>query len=182
LWNDLGMAESKLLEADDQRTAGHGGTRSRGWPAAVIAVVVAIGAVSVWWFAHSAEAFDTSGTVTMSITAPASGTPLNFGVLSAPLPDLSIEHAQPVLEKGSGPVAVAVSVCRVGSIGTSVGPLGSECVSADGVDLAGMPDTAQLVVTVVPLSEQAVHVTGLRIRFADGWRTGEQTLPLNLRG
>ena len=54
-------------------------------------------------------------------------------------------------------------------------PLVGDLASAE---LGGRGDTAQIIVTVVPLDKQAVEVTGLRVEFRDGWRQGAQTLPV----
>jgi hypothetical protein len=150
------------------------------WAALCVAVVAVAAVLMIWRYSTTATAFDTTGNVTVSQNAPVPGTAYNFTVLTAPLPDVEIQSAEVVLGDASGPAAIAVSLCRASSIGATAGELGDDCTSLDGVDLADVPETASIVITLVPLTQEPIHATGLRMRFNDGWRSGEQTVHLNL--
>jgi hypothetical protein len=170
------MADMTVEAGIDERT----GRRRWEWPAVGVALIglLAFG----WWYAHSAEAFDLTGGPTASVNVTTAGTAYSVVVAQGKQPSVTVTNSRVILGDGSGPAAVGAVVCDLGSVGVTAGPLtpfATGCRDLTDTELGGIPDTAQIIITVVPLENQAVEVTGLGIEFHDGWRQGSQTLPIN---
>ena len=165
----------------DAAVARPAGRRRRAWMAVGVLLVgvVALG----WWYRGSATAFDVSVVADAGVDATHAGTPYSVGVTGGELPAVTVTDARVLVTDGSGPAALGASVCETGSVGAAAGPLSSYsigCTDLSGADLGDLTDSAQIVVTVVPLGTDSVEVTGLSLQFRDGWRTGSQVLPVHL--
>ena len=181
-----GMADLTI----EQRTSPPTGLR---WPGrrrgrrpllvALAAVLLAAAVVGGRWWQSSAEAFDTSSGMFMGKWAAVPGTAYHFGGLGG-LPGVEVVDASLVFADGSALATGDATLCLEGyGFGGASGDLADWCphpVPLAGADLSALPRTATIQVSVVPLSSGTVTVTGLRVSFRDGWRTGVQTIPLRI--
>lgn len=104
----------------------------------------------------------------------------------APLPDVTMTAARPILSEGSVAAATTVSICRAkpdqregSGIGSSVGvgvlsEYCSEVIPAKGQDLGLLGKNDRLVATVVLLVDGSVHVEGFELTYERGGRDSTQ--------
>ena len=158
--------------------------RRRVWAIAVMLIVVLIGAAALRWFMTSAEVFDEvlvpSG---LQVDLPPGTTSSWSG--RSDLPAVKVNSAEVLLSSSSGPATASASVCLgFGGFGGVWGDLAQHCndvMPLAGTDLSEVPESAFLVISVAPLTTAEVQVVGLRVAFEDRWRSGEQTIPADLR-
>ena len=182
------MAAVTIDGSDDTSERGRGGSREHRlgpWASvAVVAVVVLVAAVALRWFVTSAEAFDEVLLPSGSSAELPPGTTSSWSG-SYDLPAVEVTSAEVVFDSSSGPAAASASVCLSGAgFGGVRGDLSQFCsdvVPLAGADLSELPETAFVAISVAPLTTAEVHVVGLRVAFEEGWRSGEQTIPADLR-
>lgn len=122
------------------------------------------------------------------------GTRVTFGITDrlGPLPDVTMRSAEVELSDGSVATAATVSVCRrepsqppenVG-IGIAEGDLSEFCrevLPVAGQNLGGLDEGDRLILTVVPLEQGRVHVTGVRFVYEDRGRSASELVPYDFR-
>lgn len=137
--------------------------------------------------------YASTGVIGFTKEKPA-GTRVSFGITDrlGPLPDVTVRSVQVELSDGSIATATTVSVCRrepslpsdIMGIGSSEGDLSEWCeavLPVAGQDLGVLAEGDSLVLTVVPLEQGPVHVTGVRFLYDDGRRSASELVPYDFR-
>lgn len=127
-----------------------------------------------------------SGNVVGFIDDGEQGERYTFGINHEKLPDVTMTSAQAIVSEASVPAATTVSICRfnpnqdddTGGIGAAKGDLAewcSEVISVEGQDLGELDEHDSLIVTIVPLVDGRVSVTGFDFTYDhNGRRSTEQ--------
>lgn len=133
-----------------------------------------------------------SGVVTGFDRPGQRGERYTFGFAEGPLPDVRMTSARVLLADGSVAAATTVSICRVApspgdqvvATSAAVGDLSawcSEVLPVDGRDLGRLGKEDTLVVTVVPLVDGHVQVSGFHLAYENGGRMATEQIPADIR-
>jgi len=172
---------------DGSQQARH--TRRRA-AAVTCGALVVVGALAwgTWWLTHP-ENFDPVGS---GMEAQVPGDGMTSIVVGMSFPDvhgivdkrLTIRDADVLVAEDSAPVDVRLEVCTV--VSTHAGWIGSidarevddwcsRLVPADGATLSlALADRQQLVMTATPTGSGTVRIDGVRLRYRDGLRLGDE--------
>lgn len=135
------------------------------------------------WYATSARAFDTTRSMGGSGSELPPGTVSSWTAVTR-LPPVKITKAEVVLDASSGPATTGASLCVAGqTFGGVRGDLARWCrgvAPLAGADLSKVPAGSFIAVSVAPMTTATVRVVGVRVAFEQGWRTGEQTIPVDV--
>ena len=115
-----------------------------------------------------------------------------FGLNYGPLPDVTMTAAHTILSEDSVAAATTLSICRakadegngVSGVGVVSGDLSewcSEVLPVEGQDLGLLGRNDSLVVTVVPLVDGNIHVTGFDLSYNKDGRNVTEHVTVDFR-
>lgn len=139
------------------------------------------------------EAFADYSGVNFGFTRPGEqGKLYTFGLTyDQQLPNVTMTSVNAIVAKGSVAAAITISICRVdptkgddvGTIGAVEGDLSESCsevVPVVGQDLGQPGNSDTLIVTVVPLVDGSVHVTGFDFAYHDDGRLATERIAVEM--
>lgn len=115
------------------------------------------------------------------------GTTFHFDLSYGELPAVQLVDVRPIVREGSAPAALSVNACSLFPpnypLMFGVDELSTACDGvrpADGLDLTPLGEHDVLVLTVVPLAEGSVEVTGVDISYFHEGRTWTERYDLSI--
>lgn len=152
------------------------------WAGLAVALLVSV-VVGGRWYATSARAFDTTPSLSGRVSEIPPGTVASW-TAGTRLPPVKVTSAEVVLDDSSGLASTGASLCVAGStFGGVRGDLSQFCrdvLPLAGADLSKVPADSYLTVSVAATTTATVRLVGIRVAFEQGWRTGEQTIPIDV--
>jgi hypothetical protein len=139
------------------------------------------------------DAFADSAGAVGGFSGPAEpGERFTFGITNEVLTDVTMRSTRVLTTDGSAAAATTISLCRwnpaqdetTGPIGAWKGDAGEFCTDLQSVESRTFDDVGpndNLVLTVVPLEEGEVHVTGFELDYEQGGRKGSERIDVDVR-
>jgi hypothetical protein len=185
--------ESSVESAGSDAGGGRRVKRRRRVSVSPVVLVVLVLLVPALWVAVQAmreaaepKAFAGNAGAIGGYTGPGEpGERYSFGITFQPLPDVTMRSGTVQTSPGSAAAATAISICRwnpdqpkdTGPIGAGIGDLAEFCTRLDpvaGRDLGELDPKDYLVLTVVPLEQGVVRVTGFELAYEQDGRSGNE--------